>query len=84
MDYVALLGIVAAFMTAVIFLPQVIHTYKTKDTKGLSLPTYVLMNISNVLWATYGILTCDHAIILSQVFLIPMGLFILRYKLKYG
>lgn len=83
MTYTEILGVVAACMAGVIFLPQVIQTIRTKDTSGLSLPTFILMTISNTLWASYGVLTMDYAIILSQVFLLPMGLTILVYKLRF-
>ncbi len=84
MDIVNLIGYAAAGMAGVIFLPQVIKTVRSKDTKGLSLPSFILITISNLLWFTYGLLTADTAIILSQVFLLPMGLIILIYKLRYG
>jgi MtN3 and saliva related transmembrane protein len=73
----------AAMLAALIFLPQVIQTIKTKDTKGLSLFSFVLINMSNVIWMTYGVLTGESAIILSQVCLLPMGAIILSYKIKY-
>lgn len=78
-----IIGYMAATVAAIIFLPQVIQTIRTKNTKGLSLPTFILISISNFLWFAYGILSMDVAIILSQVFLFPMGLTILFYKLKY-
>lgn len=84
MNIVDIIGFAAAAMAAVIFLPQVIKTVKTKDTKGLSLSSFILISLSNSLWLTYGLLSSDTAIILSQVFLFPMGLTILIYKVKYG
>ena len=84
MNIVDIIGFAAAAMAAVIFLPQVIKTVKTKDTKGLSLSSFILISLSNSLWLTYGLLSSDTAIILSQVFLFPMGLMILFYKIKYG
>ena len=84
MNLVNFIGYAAAIVGALIFLPQVIHTIKTKDTKGLSLPTYILLTINNSLWATYGILTNDYAIILAQACLWPMGVIILGYKIKHG
>ena len=78
-----IVGYFAATLAAVIFLPQVIQTIRTKDTKSLSLSSFILISLSNFSWLTYGILTSDVAIILSQVFLFPMGLLILGYKLKY-
>jgi len=84
MNMVTLIGFAAAIVGAVIFLPQVVQTVKSKDTKGLSLPTYILLTLSNSLWATYGILTSDYAIIFAQACLWPMGIIILGYKIKYG
>lgn len=78
-----IIGYIAATLAAIIFLPQVIHTIKTKDTKSLSLLTFILISLSNFCWLSYGILISDVAIILSQIFLFPMGLTILFYKLKY-
>ncbi len=79
-----IIGYTAATVGAAIFIPQLIKTIKTKDTKALSLPTFILLNFNNSLWLSYGLLTSDPAIILSQVFVFPMCLVILFYKLKYG
>ena len=84
MNITDIIGYTAATLAAVIFLPQMLQTIRTKNTKGLSLPSFVLISFSNSMWLTYGLLTGDSAIILSQVFLFPMGLIILLYKLKYG
>ena len=78
-----IIGYIAATVGAAIFLPQVIQTVRTKDTKSLSLPTFLLLNLNNSLWLTYGLLTSDPAIVLSQVFVLPMSIIILFYKLKY-
>lgn len=83
MNLIDFIGYTAAIIAALIFLPQVIHTVKSKDTKGLSLITYILLTLSNSLWATYGILTNDYAIIFAQLCLWPMGVIILGYKIKY-
>ncbi len=84
MNITEIIGYVAATVGALIFLPEVIKTIRTKDTKGLSLSSFILISINNFLWLTYGILSVDSAIVLSQVFVFPMGLVILFYKLKYG
>jgi len=84
MNFTQILGYVAATISAIIFLPQVIQTVKTKNTKSLSLSSFILISISNSLWLTYGILQLDLAIILAQFFLVPMGLTILIYKIIYG
>jgi len=83
MNYTETIGITAAAISALVFLPQLIRTVKTRHTKDLSLATFLFMTISNSLWATYGILVKDIAIILAQAALFPMGLTILIYKLRY-
>ncbi len=51
MEPVQLLGYSAAIAAALIFLPQVIQTVKSKDTNSLSLATFVPGSISNSLWS---------------------------------
>jgi MtN3 and saliva related transmembrane protein len=84
MTLIDFIGYAAAIIAALIFLPQVIHTIKSRDTKGLSLITYILLTVSNSLWMTYGVLTADYAIIFAQACLWPMGVVILGYKIKIG
>ncbi len=84
MNITELIGYFAALLAALIFLPQMIQTIRSKDTNGLSLPTFILVSLSNLMWLSYGLLTTDSAIILSQIFLFPMGITILVYKIKYG
>ena len=84
MDIVEIIGYIAAAVGTIIFIPQAIQTIRTKETKSLSLPTFILISLNNSLWLTYGILTMNKAIILSQVLVFPLGLVILGYKIKYG
>jgi len=84
MNLTDIIGYFAALLAALIFLPQMVQTIRSKDTKGLSLPTFILVSLSNTMWLSYGLLTMDSAIILSQIFLYPMGITILVYKIKYG
>ncbi len=83
MDFVSILGKIAAISSAVVFIPQVIKTMKTKDTKAISLGMYIIVVLSNSIWATYAILINETAILLAQVFLLPMSALILIYKLIY-
>ncbi len=80
---IALLGYTAAAFSGIVFLPQVIQTVKTKNTSSLSLTSFLLLNITNIMWMTYGLFQGEMAIIASQSLLIPMGIIILLYKIKY-
>ncbi|MFZ1291617.1 MAG: SemiSWEET family transporter [Melioribacteraceae bacterium] len=84
MGIAEIIGYFAAAVGSLIFIPQAIQTVKTKNTKALSLPSFILISLNNFLWMLYGLLTMDVAIILSQVFVLPLGLLILVYKFRYG
>ena len=55
----ALFGYIAAFCTAISFLPQAVKTIKTKDTNGLSLLTYLFLFFGSLSWFIYGIVLSD-------------------------
>ena len=55
----AIFGYVAAFCTAISFLPQAVKTIKTKDTNGLSLLTYLFLFFGSLSWFIYGIVLSD-------------------------
>ena len=52
-------GYIAAFCTAISFLPQAVKTIKTKDTNGLSLLTYLFLFFGSLSWFIYGIVLSD-------------------------
>ena len=60
------LGLVAATCTTIAFIPQAYQTIKTKNTKDLSLSTYVLLVVGIILWLTYGVLVEDLPIIAAN------------------
>jgi MtN3 and saliva related transmembrane protein len=48
------LGLVAASLTTFAFLPQVIHTWRSKSTEGLNLSMLVVLAVGITLWLIYG------------------------------
>jgi MtN3 and saliva related transmembrane protein len=84
MNITEIIGYIAATVGTIIFIPQAIQTIRTKDTRSLSLPTFILISLNNSLWLTYGLLSLNTPIILSQVLVFPLCLVILGYKIKYG
>ena len=55
----AIFGYIAAFCTAISFLPQAVKTIKTKDTNGLSLLTYLFLFFGSLSWFIYGMVLTD-------------------------
>lgn len=77
------LGYVAGFLTVASFLPQVARTWRTKQTKDLSVVTFVLLIAAGALWITYGVLQSDRPVILTNVGMVSLNCAILAAKLRY-
>ncbi|MBU4149199.1 MAG: SemiSWEET transporter [Candidatus Omnitrophica bacterium] len=83
MDYVTLLGFVAATLTMTAFLPQVIQTWKTKSTKDISLGMFIIFCIGALTWLVYGILINALPVIITNIVLFILGVIILTFKIRY-
>ncbi|MCX6791164.1 MAG: SemiSWEET transporter [Candidatus Gribaldobacteria bacterium] len=81
---ISLLGLLAGVLTTASAIPQVVKTIKTKQTKDLSLGTYVLVTIGVGLWLVYGFLLHDIPLILANIASVFLNFLILLFKLKYG
>ena len=84
-DYINMIvGMVAAICTTVAFFPQLIMVYRTKQTRDLSLPTFILLTVGIFLWLVYGILLGSLPIILANAITLIGCLYILIMKIKCG
>ena len=66
MDNITLLGLLAAACTTIAFFPQVYKIYKTRSTRDLSLPMYIIFSIGTSLWLIYGVIINNLPIILAN------------------
>lgn len=66
MDYIEVLGLLAAFFTTIANIPQAIKVIKTRNVKDLSAATYSMLFVGMVLWVVYGIMKEDLPIILAN------------------
>ena len=84
MDYIEMLGLLAAVLTTSAFVPQVYKTWREKSTKDISLTMYLAMFIGVVLWVVYGVLIesvpVTLANIVTAILLFTMLVLKLRYK----
>ena len=78
------LGLLAALLTTAAFLPQVLHTLATRDTRGISLRMYVIFTAGVVLWLIYGLLTRDLPLIAANAVTLILAGAILILKLRHG
>ncbi len=81
--YTEIIWMIAAFGTTFSFLPQAIKTIKTKDTKALSLPMYIMFTIWVFLWLIYWVQINSLPVILANALTLIFALIILIYKIIY-
>lgn len=83
MSGIEILGYVAGTISTIVFLPQVIKTWKTKSAKDISLLMFVFATTSVVLWLIYGLLINNGSIIYTNSCILVLSLVMLYFKLKY-
>lgn len=77
------IGFLAASITVLSFLPQVVRVWRTRQTRDLSMGAFALLATGAVLWLAYGLLTGDLPVILTNVGVGGMVTSILVAKLRY-
>lgn len=80
---IEILGYVAGTMSSLVFLPQVIKTWKTKSANDISLVMFLFATTSVVLWLIYGIIIKNGSIIYTNSTVLFLSLVMLYFKLKY-
>lgn len=83
MNYIQLIGVLAAICTTISFLPQVIKTWKSKSAKDLSLGMFSLFFTGVFLWLIYGLMTENFPIILANGLTLVLSGSLLYFKLVY-
>jgi MtN3 and saliva related transmembrane protein len=84
MDYLLLLGLLAATLTTVAFVPQLIKVIKTRSTHDISLAMYIVVCTGVLLWLIYGLLVHDTPLIVanSVTFVLAGIILIMKIRLK--
>ncbi len=83
MNSVTLIGLAAATLTTVAFVPQVVRAWRTRSTRDISLPMYLVLRGRYRLWLIYGAMIRDMPLILANLVTLVLVLMILFFKLRY-
>jgi MtN3 and saliva related transmembrane protein len=83
MDYVTLIGLIAAALTVIAFFPQLMKVWKTKSTKDISLGMFSIFSFAVFLWFVYGILISNSPVIIANFLVFVQAFAILVLKVKY-
>jgi MtN3 and saliva related transmembrane protein len=77
-------GMIAAVLTSVGYMPQALKVVREKHTKSISTGMYIVMTIGGVLWFAYGVMLWNYPIMLSNGIITSLTTIILVMKLKHG
>jgi MtN3 and saliva related transmembrane protein len=83
-DGITLIGLVAAVLTSTSLIPQLIKSWRMKETRDISLLMFLIMGAGLFLWMLYGFLIHNLPIISANAVSFTFVLIILFFKLKYG
>ncbi|MDD2811419.1 SemiSWEET transporter [Rhodoferax sp.] len=78
-----LIGTLAAILTTVSFLPQALHTFRTKDVRGISLGMYSVFTLGVAFWLAYGLLLQAWPVVIANMVTLALASAILIMKLRY-
>ncbi len=78
-----LFGFVAAILTTIAFLPQLIKTWKEKSAKNVSTSMLILFICGVFLWIIYGWETHSKPVIIANIITFILNSIILFLKLFY-
>lgn len=79
-----LLGYLAACCTAGAFLPQVIQAWKSRDTRAISMPMYLVFVTGVLLWLAYGLQINNWPMTIANLVTLVLAGTVLALKLRYG
>lgn len=77
-----MIGLVAAMLTTISFLPQTLLVLRTGRTDGISLCMYALFTTGVAGWLAYGVLVGSVPIILANAVTLALAATILMLKLR--
>lgn len=78
------IGFIAAILTTISFLPQVVKVWQTRSARDVSLGMYLLFTVGVLLWLIYGLLLQSWPIILSNLITLLLAGLVLAMKLRFG
>ncbi len=79
-----LIGYLAAALTTCSFVPQALHTFRTRDVSGISLGMYSVFTMGIALWLVYGLALAAWPIVAANAITLVLASAILGMKLVYG
>ena len=84
MSFVSLVGFAAGTLCTLAYLPQALHSFRTKSVSDISLAMLVSLNIGLLLWVAYGVMIRSLPLILPNVVTFLLAFPLLVMKLRFA
>jgi MtN3 and saliva related transmembrane protein len=78
------IGYVAATLTTLSFVPQVVRVVRTRDTHAISRVAYTAFCLGVALWLAFGIAIGSTPVVAANGITLALASVILAYKLRLG
>ncbi len=82
--YTNLVGTMAATLTTICFLPQVVHILRTRDTRAISMGMYAMFTVGMAMWLAYGIFLKSWPMIIADSITVALASAVLVMKRRMG
>ena len=83
MNTTDLIGYSSGLLTTIAFVPQALHSLKTRDLSGISLPMYSLFSLGVLGWLIYGVMIDSWPIIVANCITLILACTVLYLKIKH-
>ncbi len=83
MEWITIVGLIAAVLTTSAQLPQAVRAFRTKKTGDISLMMFIILSIGVFMWLIYGILIWDIPLITANIVSFALAVMILSMKIRY-
>jgi len=83
MDFVSFVGFAAGALCTLAYLPQALHSFRTKSVSDISLLMLVSLNTGLLLWLAYGIMIHSLPLILPNAVTFLLAFPLLVMKLRF-
>ncbi len=86
MNFVSGIGFAAGTFCTLAYLPQALHSFRTKSVRDLALTMLISLNIGLALWVCYGFLIHSLPIILPNIITLLLAgpLLVMRLRYRHG
>lgn len=83
MNHTELIGYLAATLTTIAFIPQVLHTWRQRSAHGVSLGMYAIFTCGVALWLVYSLLLAAWPLIIANSATLVLALTMVAMKIRY-